>query len=236
MKYSRMRADAFAFMRGTCHRFHVRTHACRPMPCRSRLPAAWACGDLRLGNFGSCKRDNRQVYFDIDDFDEAGLAPASWDAVRWLAGLRVGRDLMGVDAAAASALGGTFVDSCAGGLAQGSARRVEREVAPPVSDLLAGLRDRKRRDFLDGRTKVGKDGSRRLRIDGRKALVATSGQQARVAAVVGDSPRRSPRRAASACSTSPGASPAPEPAAWASIAMRCWSRARARPTATTCST
>ena len=109
--------------RGTCHRFHVaRTPAgrcraavapaaCRLPPAACRLPpAAWACGDLRLGNFGSCKRDNRQVYFDIVDFDEAGLAPVSWDAVRWLAGLRVGRDLMGVDAAAASALGGTFVD------------------------------------------------------------------------------------------------------------------------------
>jgi uncharacterized protein (DUF2252 family) len=182
MKYRRMREDAFVFLRGTCHLFYARLPADAVL---HEAPAVWACGDLHLENFGSYKGDNRQVYFDINDFDEACLAPASWDAVRCLASILVGRDTLRVDAATASALCDAFVDAYAGELARGSARWVEREAAPPpVSDLLAGLRGRTRRDFLDGRTKVGKDGLRHLRIDGKKALVATPEQQARVTVLV----------------------------------------------------
>ena len=79
LKYQKMRTDTFTFMRGSCHLFWART----PMPSVLRkAPAAWTCGDLHLENFGSYKADNRQVHFDINDFDEAVLAPATWDPLR----------------------------------------------------------------------------------------------------------------------------------------------------------
>src|SRR5574337_103652 len=72
MKYARMRTDAFSFLRGSCHLFHAR----RPSePVLRKSPAVWCCGDMHLENFGSYKGDNRQVYFDLNDFDEALLAP-----------------------------------------------------------------------------------------------------------------------------------------------------------------
>jgi uncharacterized protein (DUF2252 family) len=71
-----MRASPFAFLRGSCHLFYDRLP--RGGIFRSS-PLAWSCGDLHLENFGSFKGDNRLVYFDINDFDESALAPASWD-------------------------------------------------------------------------------------------------------------------------------------------------------------
>lgn len=77
MKYKLMRTSPFVFLRGTCHLFYER------LPLGSMLegaPAVWVCGDMHLENFGSYKGDNRLVYFDINDFDEACLAPGLFGA------------------------------------------------------------------------------------------------------------------------------------------------------------
>ena len=79
MKYRAMRGGAFAFFRGTCHLFY------EDLPRGSSLdasPSAWISGDLHIENFGVYKGDNRLAYFDLNDFDEACLAPASWELAR----------------------------------------------------------------------------------------------------------------------------------------------------------
>jgi uncharacterized protein (DUF2252 family) len=72
-KYQAMAENHFRFFRGTCHLFYEDLVKSTSVP---HSPAAWICGDLHLENFGSFKSDNRQVYFDLNDFDEAILAPA----------------------------------------------------------------------------------------------------------------------------------------------------------------
>jgi uncharacterized protein (DUF2252 family) len=180
LKYRNMRSDPFVFLRATCHLFYARL----PLePVLRKVPAAWACGDLHLENVGSYKGDNRQVYFDLNDFDEALLAPLTWDAVRCLTSILVGRNSMGLGARSAEVseqLCEVFLDAYAQALADGKARWVERETAPPpVGDLLQAVRSRQRPAFLDTRT-VMKGRSRRIRIDGRKALAATPEQRERV--------------------------------------------------------
>src|ERR1035437_4529926 len=82
LKYRAMRATPFAFLRGTCHLFYDEfAHASLP----ADVPLVWVCGDLHLENFGSYKGDNRLVYFDLNDFDEAALAPWRWGLARLLA-------------------------------------------------------------------------------------------------------------------------------------------------------
>src|SRR3954465_4657333 len=78
-KYKAIRADAFTFLRGTCHLFYEDWPAGSPL---NAAPPAWISGDLHLENFGSYKGDNRLVYFDINDFDEAALGGATWDLSR----------------------------------------------------------------------------------------------------------------------------------------------------------
>ena len=145
LKYRAMRASAFAFLRGSNHLFYDRLP--RSGIFRS-MPLTWCCGDLHLENFGSFKGDNRLAYFDINDFDEAALAPASWDLVRMLSSLRIAAD----DVTIRTSEAGTLLD---------------------------GLKLRRRVDFLDNRTRLGRKG-RQIRIDGARALPASDEDRARV--------------------------------------------------------
>lgn len=181
MKYANMRGDAFIFLRASCHLYYDRLPDAAVL---RKAPAVWACGDLHLENFGSYKGDNRQVYFDINDFDESVLAPATWDVVRFLSSVIVGRKSLEAGRKRARALGEVFVSAYAGALGDGQARWLERETAPsPIAELLASLRGRRRVDLLDART-VWKGKRRRLLVDGRKALAATADQRERVTAAI----------------------------------------------------
>lgn len=179
MKYDRMRSSPFVFLRGTCHLFY------RRLPddeLFATAPKAWCCGDLHFENVGSYEGDNRQTYFDVNDFDEAALAPVTWDLVRLLSSLRVGADTLGIDAETARALCRVGVDAYAEALQRGKAFWIERDVADGVvRELLDHLRQRDRASFLAERTR-GKGRSRRLKVDGRRVLKATDVDQARVRA------------------------------------------------------
>src|SRR5262249_1643840 len=85
-KYARLAQDPFLFLRGTCHLFFEDWRGGREL---DGAPVAWICGDLHLENFGSYKGDNRLSYFDINDFDEAALAPCTWEAARLLVSVHV---------------------------------------------------------------------------------------------------------------------------------------------------
>lgn len=177
LKYQRMRSDPFVFLRGTCHLFYAGLP--RGGIFRS-APPAWCCGDLHLENFGSYKGQHRIAYFDLNDFDEAALAPATWDLVRLLASLRVGADSLQLDPLAAEELCTAFLSAYVQALGDGKAYWIEPQTAQGlVRTLLDGLRDRQRAAFLDSRT-VKKGRKRTLRTDGSKALPASVAQRAEV--------------------------------------------------------
>lgn len=179
MKLARMSADPFVFLRGSCHLFYAHLALKGPL---KKAPLVWACGDLHLENFGSYKGDNRQAYFDINDFDEAALAPATWDLARMLTSILVGAPTLGLSPRKARDLSELFIARYAAGLAGGKAYWADHRTADGlVHDLLDSLGARSRKAFLDGRTTVqGK--RRRFKLDGQKAMAATAGQQAMVKA------------------------------------------------------
>lgn len=178
IKYHKMRASAFTFFRGTCHLFYDRIPQNEFF---NNSPLVWACGDLHLENFGSYKGDNRLVYFDINDFDEAALAPASWDLVRMLTSVLLGTDDLAGDATGANILSAIFLDAYTSSLAGGKSYWIERETATgPVRTLLDSLQERSRVQFLDARTDV-KGKRRHIRLDGKKALPASPSQRAIIA-------------------------------------------------------
>jgi uncharacterized protein (DUF2252 family) len=177
LKYRAMRTGPFAFLRGTCHLFYQR------LPLRGILksaPLAWICGDLHLQNFGSYKGDNRLVYFDINDFDEAALAPASWDLLRFLTSVWVCAEGCRWPPSQAPDMCRAFLDAYCSALVAGKSYWVERETAQGlVKELLEGLRTRERKTFLDTRT-VHSGKRRRLLVDGKRALPASDSQRAAV--------------------------------------------------------
>lgn len=181
LKYRNMRASPFVFLRGTCHLFYRRLPAA---PLFDEAPPVWCVGDLHLQNYGSYKGDNRLVYFDLNDFDEAVLAPATFDLVRFLASVQVGAKELGVGRKDAGRLGEAFIDGYRSTLAEGRATWVERDTAGGlIRELLAGLRGRRRPAFLDERT-VCKGRRRRLRLDNGKALPVDEARREQVTRLV----------------------------------------------------
>lgn len=177
MKFANLRKSPFVFLRGTCHLFYERLPAAR---MRVKAPLVWACGDLHLENFGSFKGDNRLVYFDINDFDESALAPASWDLVRFLTSVLLAAADLKADADEARKLCDAFVRAYATALAGGSPRWVERDTAGGlIEELLGSLESRTRVHHLNERTER-KQGRRRIRCDGKRALPVSDAERKRV--------------------------------------------------------
>lgn len=181
MKYANLRSNAFVFLRGTCHLFYDRLPGDALF---AKAPAGWLCGDAHLENFGSYKGDNRLVYFDLNDFDEAALAPVTWELVRFLSSILVAGDGLRATTDEAAALCQVFLDAYAGALALGKARWVERDTADGlVRDLLDALKTRSRPAFLDHRTDR-KGHGRVIRCDGKRALKADDESRARVTQLI----------------------------------------------------
>ncbi|MGO4609580.1 DUF2252 domain-containing protein [Variovorax sp. 2RAF20] len=181
MKYANLRANPFVFLRGTCHLFYDRLPADTLF---TKAPAAWLCGDAHLENFGSYKGDNRLAYFDLNDFDEAALAPVTWELVRFLSSILVAGGSLRATPDDSNALCKVFLEGYAGALALGKARWVERDTASGlVHELLATLKARTRAAFLDKRTER-KNGGRRIRRDGEHALRADRAGRERAARLI----------------------------------------------------
>lgn len=177
MKYRNMRSSAFVYLRATCHLFPGQLVE---QAALAKAPAVWSCGDLHLENFGSYKGDNRLTYFDVNDFDESALLPASWDMVCVLTSVRLACAELEFTADRVRELIDALLSAYFRQLRHGSPRWLERDTAVgPVRELLATVAGRKREDFLDART-VKRDGKRRLLIDGKRALAASKQQQERV--------------------------------------------------------
>ena len=182
MKFANLRKSPFVFLRGTCHLFYARLPEAQ---MRVKAPVVWCCGDLHLENFGSFKGDNRLVYFDINDFDESALAPASWDLVRFLTSVLLAADDLKADAAEARKLCDAFVRSYSAALAAGSPRWIERDTAGGlIEELLRSLEGRTRVRHLNERTER-KQGQRKIRCDGKRALPVDAAERRRVEKMIG---------------------------------------------------
>src|SRR5664279_1032207 len=174
LKYAKMAQNPFVFLRGTCHLFY---DALPDTPLFRDAPLAWCCGDLHFENFGSYKGDNRQVYFDINDYDEAALAPLTWDMVRLLTSIQCGADAIKATRAEALAASQSCLDAYREALIKGKPLWVERETSSGlVKELLTALQELDRAAFLDKRT-IRKGGQRSLKLDGAKALPASDAQK-----------------------------------------------------------
>jgi uncharacterized protein (DUF2252 family) len=171
-KYAAMAENAFTFLRGTCHLFY---QDLPPDAGFNQAPAVWICGDLHLQNFGTFRGDDRIVYFDINDFDEAVLAPCTWDIVRFLTGILVASHSLNLQNEDAEVLCQDFLQYYTAALATGKPRNVHRETAiGMVDELLTSLQQRKQKAFLRDRTTQK---GTRLKLIPEKTSVVTAAEQ-----------------------------------------------------------
>ncbi len=77
IRYGRMLASAFAFYRGS-----VAIMAMDLATTPSTGLTVQLCGDAHLANFGVFGSPERELFFDVDDFDETLPGPFEWDVKR----------------------------------------------------------------------------------------------------------------------------------------------------------
>src|SRR3954452_24654294 len=88
IRHGRMAASAFAFFRGAAYVMAADLAETPTSGITVQL-----CGDAHLSNFGGFAAPDRQLVFDLNDFDETLPGPWEWDVKRLVASLAIaGRD------------------------------------------------------------------------------------------------------------------------------------------------
>lgn len=150
IKYKFMRENMFRFFRGSCHLFYEDLSAQKDFPAG---PLGWICGDLHLENFGSYRSNNDQVYFDLNDFDEALLAPVTWEAARLVTSIFIGFESLGIEDEKAVNMAKVFLKSYTATLLTGKPDYVESAMARGiVCDFLSKVAKSKQWVILNKRT------------------------------------------------------------------------------------
>ncbi|MGI8946831.1 MAG: DUF2252 domain-containing protein [Ornithinimicrobium sp.] len=96
-KFRKMAKDPFAFYRGTACLFYAdlagNTHLDEALTgddsewWGEHGDRVWIQGDLHVENFGTYMAGDGRLVFDVNDFDEAYVAPWTWDIRRFVASL-----------------------------------------------------------------------------------------------------------------------------------------------------
>lgn len=96
LRYGRMLASPFAFFRGSAI---VQAHDLQHTPNTGVVHPI--CGDAHLMNFGAYGTPERQLVFDLNDFDETHPGPWEWDLKRLAASLNLAARHLGLSPAQA---------------------------------------------------------------------------------------------------------------------------------------
>ena len=90
---------------------------------------SWVCGDLHLENIGSYRAANGLTYFDINDFDEAQLAPCTVDLARLVTSLLVAAHDWRIPAKVTHSLAWRLIQAYKQRLLRGKPQSIERLTA-----------------------------------------------------------------------------------------------------------
>lgn len=91
IRYARMRESPFSFLRGAAAVMAGDLASAPVTGIRVQ-----ACGDCHVANFGGFGTPERQLVFDINDFDETLPAPWEWDVKRLAASILVATRVAGI--------------------------------------------------------------------------------------------------------------------------------------------
>ncbi|BBZ50168.1 DUF2252 domain-containing protein [Mycobacterium heidelbergense] len=85
LRFARMLADPFSFYRGS-----AAVMAADLAASPTSGIEVMCCGDAHVSNFGLYAAPHRSIVFDLNDFDEAAVAPAEWDVKRLITSAIIG--------------------------------------------------------------------------------------------------------------------------------------------------
>src|ERR1700742_3751926 len=85
LRFARMLVDPFSFYRGS-----AAVMAADLAASPTTGIEIMCCGDAHVSNFGLYAAPHRSILFDLNDFDEAAVAPAEWDVKRLVTSAIIG--------------------------------------------------------------------------------------------------------------------------------------------------
>ncbi len=164
LKLKRMVANPFAFFRGTDHLFAAAWPDLRPPDAGPNIAI---CGDLHLENFGAYRTDDGELLYDINDFDEAVVAPCSLDLVRCGTSILLAAELWRLTPLQASGMVLAFLDTYRRTVRGTDAKwaldaRAPRLAKGPIWEILGKVALADQADLLDQLTERHKRGTRRI--------------------------------------------------------------------------
>jgi uncharacterized protein (DUF2252 family) len=169
-KIERMAVSPLAFLRGSAPLFYELLDR-RPGLSEGPSGDGWIVGDAHLENFGAYRaaadsppaanrtRDDDRIVFDLNDFDDACVAPWRLDVLRLVTSLILGGRDRGADGASTLCLCDALLDAYVGAVFY---RRSAPAPPPVVTALVDRVRTRTRKQLLDARTTFVKGGERRF--------------------------------------------------------------------------
>ncbi|XGB43257.1 MAG: DUF2252 domain-containing protein [Nodosilinea sp. LVE1205-7] len=86
-KFRKMAETPFAFYRGSAALFYADISQDQDPFLNEKTSRVWIQGDLHAENFGTYMNSKGILVFDVNDFDEAYVAPFNWDVKRFCASL-----------------------------------------------------------------------------------------------------------------------------------------------------
>jgi uncharacterized protein (DUF2252 family) len=119
IRYSRMAASPFAFLRGAAAIMAADLAAVPATGITVQL-----CGDAHIANFGVFATPERDLVFDINDFDETHTGPFEWDVKRLAASVAVEARERGAGGSAVEAVVRAAVSAYTRGIAEAAAMTV----------------------------------------------------------------------------------------------------------------
>jgi uncharacterized protein (DUF2252 family) len=162
-KLARMTSSPLGYLRGAAGLFYELL-AEHPELALGPEGEGWLVGDAHLENFGAFRSEDGRgveaVVFDVNDFDEAIVAPFHWDVVRLLTSVILGGRELGSDGKQSVRLCSRILEGYVPALCGGQA---STQVPEAVRHLLGNVEARTHKDLLDRRTERTPSGRRFVR-------------------------------------------------------------------------
>ncbi len=133
VKYQRMAASPFAFFRGTDGLLVAAWDRIHPPDVG---PSILSCGDLHLENYGAYRAVDGSIRFDVNDFDEAALAPCSFDLTRCTASILLASEEWQLGPLTATGMAIGFLDAYRAALMEAKPGAMVVEPGNSASQLL----------------------------------------------------------------------------------------------------
>jgi uncharacterized protein (DUF2252 family) len=165
LKLRKMRADPFTFFRGADELFSRDWPELRPPDVG---PDVLISGDLHLENFGAHRTAEGEFRYDLNDFDEAVVAPCSYDIVRCATSIILASEQWRLKPSQATGMALAYLEKYRGAVLKAVETGSVHEIIPhggggPIQEILGSTAIAAQAQLLKAKTRRTAHGSPRIR-------------------------------------------------------------------------